>query len=72
MPLPSKAECLQTLEEQKRCEWIHACPQVSKNTHPQFYRKRQRSESLTEPGAMEAFGWFRKRRELAPCEVKFP
>ena len=72
MPLPSKAEGLQTLEQQKRCEWIHACPHVAEDLHPQLYSKRRRSERLTEFEAMEAFRRIRKRRKLAPREVKFP
>ena len=72
MPLPSKAEGLQTLEQQKRCERIHARPHVAEDFHPQFYNKRRRSERLTESEPMEAFRRFRKRRKLAPREVKFP
>lgn len=71
MPLPSKAEGLQTLKQQKRCEWIQARPHVTKDLHPQFHNKRRRSKHLTESEAVEAFRRFRKRRELAPREVKF-
>ena len=72
MPFRPKAEGLQTLEQQERCEWIQACPQVAENLHSEFHHEGQRSERLAEFKAMETFRRFRERRELAPCEVKFP